>query len=133
MNVADLSRLGGTALSALAFGLLATFPGWHEERDERTGSDVDIKPFPSKPVSQMALFALLLSSIFMLTSSLWQHCAAAASASMISTVSKGDIRASVGPAAAALGWVAFMLVVIPFLGLLVMVISINILDALTDD
>jgi hypothetical protein len=40
-------------LALLSTVLLATFPGWHEERDERTGSDVDVKPFPSRPVSQV--------------------------------------------------------------------------------
>ncbi|KAA8566090.1 hypothetical protein EYC84_008694 [Monilinia fructicola] len=34
--------------------LLATFPGWHEEEDA-LGSEREVKPFPSRPVSQVAL------------------------------------------------------------------------------
>lgn len=33
-------------LSCLAMLLLATFPGWHEETDERTGSLVDVETLP---------------------------------------------------------------------------------------
>lgn len=56
--------------------LLATFPGWHEERDERTGSDVDVRPFPSRPVSQVALAATFVAAVLLLTACLWQHVAA---------------------------------------------------------
>ena len=53
-------------LAFVTFLLLATFPGWHEERDARTGSDIDIKPFPSRPVSQVALALIFIASIFVL-------------------------------------------------------------------
>jgi len=41
-------------LAFLTFLLLATFPGWHTDTSS-SGSEHEVKPFPSRPVSQVAL------------------------------------------------------------------------------
>jgi hypothetical protein len=50
-------------IAFFSFILLSTFPNWHEERDEHTGSDVDVKPFPSRPVSQIVLACTIVVAI----------------------------------------------------------------------
>ena len=124
---------GAIALSALAFMGLATFPGWHEEHNHETGSDINIKPFPSRPVSQGVLFLLCAASLFLGTSALWQHVAAASAASMIDSGSQGFLSGHVGPAAAGLVWLTLALVGVAAIAILVMVMSIRLLDRLTDE
>ncbi|KAK5173090.1 uncharacterized protein LTR77_003212 [Saxophila tyrrhenica] len=119
-------------LAFVVFLLLATFPGWHEERDARTGSDVDIKPFPSRPVSQAALALIFISSIFVLVSVLWQHTASVAAAQVAQDFGNGSVRSGVGTSAMVLGWFGFALLIIVTIGLLVMILSIHLLDRLTD-
>ena len=113
--------------------ILATFPGWHEEHDARTGSDIDIKPFPSRPVSQVALALIFVSSIFVLVSVLWQHTAAVAAAQIAQDFGNGSVKSGVGVSAIVLGWFGFALLIIVTIGLLVMILSIRLLDKLTDD
>lgn len=120
-------------LAFFTFILLATFPGWHEERDRETGSDVDVKPFPSRPVSQVALALIFISSIFVLVSVLWQHTASVAAATIAQDLGNGAVKAGVGTSAMVLGWFSFVLLIIVTIGLLVMILSIIVLDRLTDD
>jgi uncharacterized membrane protein len=121
------------ALTGLAFVGLSTFPGWHEERDPTTGSDIDIKPFPSRPVSQAIAFVLLMASLLVLVSCLWQHVAAASVVSTVSSMSQRTIVGHVGAVAAVLVWLSLAVIVVALLGILVMIISIHLLDLLTDD
>ena len=125
-------RIGSIGLSAIAFVLLSTFPGWHEEVDAN-GSEIDVKPFPSRPVSQAAFAASFISAIFAMISALWQHTSAATAASMIELSHYGFVAAHVGSVATGLVWLGFFLQVIVAIGLLVMILSIIILDKLTDD
>lgn len=125
--------LGAMALSTLTFLGLATFPGWHEEHDPKTGSDIHVKPFPNRRVSNACLFFLCLASLFMSTSALWQHVAAASAASMITSATQGYLTGHVGPAAAAMIWLASGLVVVSTIMLVVMILSIHLLDRLSDD
>jgi len=118
-------------LAFVTFILLATFPGWHEERDEH-GSDVDVKPFPSRPVSQVALALIFIASIFVLVSVLWQHTASVAAATVAQDLGNGSVRSGVGTSAMVLGWFGFVLLIIVTIGLLVMIVSIAVLDKLTD-
>ena len=120
-------------LAFFTFILLATFPGWHEERDRLTGSDVDVKPFPSRPVSQVALALIFISSIFVLVSVLWQHTASVAAATIVQDLGNGSVKSGVGTSAMVLGWFGFVLLIIVTIGLLVMILSIIILDRLTDE
>ncbi|KAF2261006.1 membrane fusion mating protein FIG1 [Lojkania enalia] len=120
-------------LAFFTFILLATFPGWHEERDRVTGSDVEVKPFPSRPVSQVALALIFISSIFVLVSVLWQHTASVAAATVAQDLGNGSVKSGVGTSAMVLGWFGFALLIIVTIGLLVMILSIIVLDRLTDD
>jgi hypothetical protein len=117
----------------LCFLLLASFPGWHEERDRATGSEVDVKPFPSRPVSQSALALVFIASVFVLVSVLWQHTASVAAAQVAQDMGNGSIKSGVGTSAMVLGWFSFALLLIVTIGLLVMILSIHLLDRLTDE
>ena len=121
------------ALTCLGFFGLASFPGWSEEHDETTGSVVDVKPFPARPVSQAIAFVLLMASLLILVSCLWQHVAAASIVTTVSSMSQQRVIGHVGAVAAVLVWLSLALVVFTFLGVLVMIISIYMLDLLTED
>lgn len=116
----------------MAICLLATFPGWHVETDE-AGSERDVKPFPSRPVSQVAMAALILATLLALVSMMWQHTASVAAATMAEDMAYGTVKAEVGPAAVALGWIGLALLAIPALGLFALTRSITLLDRLTDE
>jgi len=120
-------------LAFITFVLLATFPGWHEERDRETGSELDVKPFPSRPVSQVALSLIFIASIFVLVSVLWQHTASVAAATVCQDLGNGSVKSGVGTSAMVLGWFGFVLLIIVTIGLLVMILSIIVLDRLTDE
>ncbi|KAJ5736579.1 Ca2+ regulator and membrane fusion protein Fig1-domain-containing protein [Penicillium malachiteum] len=120
------------AAAAICFLMLATFPGWHEELDE-TGSDVEIKPFPSRPVSHAALATSAVGFSFGLIAALWQHINSAAAASMAEKLSYGQITGHVGPAAMAFGWIGVVLIGVVAHGLLVMIMSISLIRKLTYD
>ncbi|KAL4723344.1 hypothetical protein ACLX1H_009836 [Fusarium chlamydosporum] len=78
--------------------LLATFPGWHEETDSE-GSDREVKPFPSRPVSQIALALIFISAIFVLVSVLWQHTASVAASVIAQDFGNGAVKSGVGTSA----------------------------------
>ncbi|KAJ5153121.1 uncharacterized protein N7482_009599 [Penicillium canariense] len=119
-------------LAFFCFILLATFPGWHEEPDE-SGSAVEVKPFPSRPVSQAALALIFVSSVFVLVSVLWQHTASVAASTIAQDMGNSVVRSGVGTSAMVLGWFAFVLLVVVTIGLLIMILSISMLRKLTDD
>ncbi|KKK24409.1 hypothetical protein AOCH_004791 [Aspergillus ochraceoroseus] len=99
-------------LSFFCFILLATFPGWHEHLDPE-GSEVEIKAFPSRPVSQ--------------------HTASVAASTIAQDLGNGSVKSGVGTSAMVLGWFAFALMVIVTIGLLLMILSLRLLNQLTDD
>ncbi|KAF6219340.1 hypothetical protein HO133_005165 [Letharia lupina] len=119
-------------LAFVCFLLLATFPGWHEEHDDN-GSDREVKPFPSRPVSQVALALIFVASVFVLVSVLWQHTASVGASTIAQDLGNGSVKSGVGTAAMILGWFGFALLIIVTIGLLVMILSIRILDQLTDE
>lgn len=131
-NNNKISSIAAIALAIITICLLATFPGWHEEIDD-TGSEREVKPFPSRPVSLIALAASTLASLLTLVSMMWQHTASVAAATTAQNLGYGTVRSEVGATALALGWVGFALMALPAVGLLVMVLSIQILDQLTDE
>ena len=116
----------------VCFVLLATFPGWHEEIDDR-GSERDVKPFPSRPVSQVALALIFVASVFILVSVLWQHTASVAASTIAQDLGNGSVQSGVGTTAMVLGWFGFALFIIVTIGLLIMILSIKLLDNLVDD
>ncbi|KAH6677441.1 Ca2+ regulator and membrane fusion protein Fig1-domain-containing protein [Halenospora varia] len=107
--------------------LLATFPGWHEEEDA-SGSEREVKPFPSRPVSQIALAIIFIASIFVLVSVLWQHTASVAASIIAQDLGNGSVKSGVGTTAMVLGWFGFALLIIVTIGLLVMILSIRVLS-----
>jgi len=115
----------------ICFLLLATFPGWHEETDFE-GSEREVKPFPSRAVSQVALAIIFVASIFVLVSVLWQHTASVAASTIVQDFGNGSVRSGVGTTAMVLGWFSFALLIIVTIGLLVMILSINVLRELTE-
>jgi len=58
-------RIIAIVLAFVTFVLLATFPGWHVETNQE-GSDVDVKPFPKRAVSQAALAFVFIAAVFVL-------------------------------------------------------------------
>ncbi|CAG8085351.1 unnamed protein product [Penicillium olsonii] len=119
-------------LAFFCFILLATFPGWHEETDDN-GSEREVKPFPSRPVSQAALALIFVSSVFVLVSVLWQHTASVAASTIAQDMGNGSVKSGVGSSAMVLGWFGFVLLVIVTVGLLVMILSISLIRKLTDE
>ncbi|KAI9886593.1 MAG: hypothetical protein M1823_001635, partial [Watsoniomyces obsoletus] len=119
-------------LAFICFLLLATFPGWHEEIGEH-GEVQERKPFPSRPVSQVALALIFISSIFVLVSVLWQHTASAAATTIAQDLGNGSVKSGVGTTAMILGWFSFALLIIVTIGLLVMILSLQMMASLTDD
>ncbi|RMZ91384.1 hypothetical protein DV736_g1396, partial [Chaetothyriales sp. CBS 134916] len=118
-------------LAFLTFLLLATFPGWHTATSS-DGSEHEVKPFPSRAVSQVALATIFISSVFVLVSVMWQHTAAVAASTVAQDLGNGSVKSGVGTTAMVLGWFGFGLLVVVTLGLLVMILSIRLLDTLTD-
>ena len=76
-------------LAFLTFLLLATFPGWHTDTSS-SGSEHEVKPFPSRPVSQVALATIFIASVFVLVSVLWQHTAAVAASTVAQDLGNGS-------------------------------------------
>lgn len=124
--------IAAVALAFITICLLLTFPGWHNEVDDN-GSDREVKPFPSRPVSLIALAAATLGAMLALVSMIWQHTASVAAATTAQDLGYGTIKSAVGATTLALGWVGFALLALAAIGLLVMILSIRILDQLTDD
>ncbi|CAO2647263.1 Nn.00g081850.m01.CDS01 [Neocucurbitaria sp. VM-36] len=119
-------------LASFCTTLLATFPSWDTD-NLRTGSDVDIKPFPSRPVSQVALAQAFVAAVLLLIASLWQHVGAVGSAAMAETANYGNVESSIGTVAMVMAWAGFTIEMCVTIGLLVMILSIIVLDRLTDD
>ena len=126
------TRIVAIILAFACFLLLATFPGWHEEIDE-SGSEKDVKRFPSRPVSQIALALIFVAAVFVLVSVLWQHTASVAASTIAQDLGNGSLQSGVGTAAMILGWFGFSLLIIVTIGLLVMILSLQLLDNLIDD
>ncbi|KAK4033970.1 Ca2+ regulator and membrane fusion protein Fig1-domain-containing protein [Parachaetomium inaequale] len=116
----------------VCFLLLGTFPNWHTETGD-DGSEREVKPFPSRPVTQLALLLVSAASLFALVAALWQHLSGAATSTMAGTLMYGTVSGQVGAGAMALGWIATALLFVVMIGLLVMILSISVLAQLTND
>jgi hypothetical protein len=127
-----IHRVGALALAVLGFLGLATFPGWHEEIDARTGDRIDIKAFPSSKVSLFVAIALGAASLLLMVSALWQHVAAASVVALMSSTAQGkDVVAHAGLASMALGWMSFALATLAFQGIVISTFYVGFLDRLT--
>ena len=112
--------------------LISTFPGWETTTDPDTGWDVDVKPFPSRPISQLALSAAALASLFCAVSALWQHTSAASASTRLEASALGVVKATIGPIATSFVWISFALLATGSAALLMMLATIFVLDKLTD-
>jgi hypothetical protein len=122
------------ALIALSFLGLASFPGWHEERDARTGADIGIKQFTSRPVTHAVVWALGMASLLLMVSTLWQHVAAASVVAILSTAVHGsNVVGDIEAASIALVWLSFALAAVAFQGIIAMAFTVRLLDRLSDD
>lgn len=119
-------------MSSVSFFLLATFPGWHEEVDS-VGSDREVKSFPSRSISILALACVTVASVFSVISALWQHLSAAATVSMVKAFGHGYARGHVGTTAMVFGWGGMALLSLTMMGLLLMIISIRVLADLATE
>ena len=126
------TSIAAIALAFVSICLLLTFPGWHEEVDD-DGTEREVKPFPSRPVSLIALTASMLASLLALVSMTWQHTASVAVATTAQHLGYGTVKSAVGPTSLVLGWVGFGSMALAAVGLLVMVLGIRTLNQLTDD
>lgn len=91
-----------------------------------------MKPFPSRAVSQAALALVFISSVFVLVSVLWQHTASVAASQVAQDLGNGSVKSGVGTTAMILGWFSFGLLVVVTIGLLVIILSINMMRNLAE-
>lgn len=120
-------------LAAITFGLLATFPGWHQEVNEETGSDVDVKPFPTKLGTHAALACASFGAVAAFLAALWQHTGAVVALSIIEQLTYGMVNTKVGVVSAALAWTSIIPLIVCAIGVYVLITSIKLLDRLTND
>ncbi|KAL4909621.1 Ca2+ regulator and membrane fusion protein Fig1-domain-containing protein [Aspergillus multicolor] len=87
----------------LSICIMATFPGWHEEVDD-SGSEVEVRPFPSRPKTQLCMTFQALAALVLITAILWQHVAAVAQAATTEAAFGGTVTGGVGDVAMGLSW-----------------------------
>jgi hypothetical protein len=121
------------ALSILCLAGLSTFPTWRKERNVRTGSFVDIKPFPDRAVTRLCIAASALASALALIAALWQHIAAACAVAVIGAATEGYVVGHVGTSAVALVWLSFSTTAVATMGAYLIAARYRALDRLTDD
>lgn len=129
LNVCSVISVVGCFLAIL---LLNTFPGWHEEIDEH-GSERDVKPFPSRNVSGVVLLTQSAAAGCALCATVWQHCSAVAYASAIGVARLDHVVTKVGAAASALAWTGTCTQLLTCMLTLIMILSVQTLEDLTDD
>ena len=64
---------------------------------------------------------------------MWQHTASVAAATTAQDLGYGTVKSEVGAASMTLGWLGLTFLAIPAMGLLLMIISIQLLDRITDE
>jgi hypothetical protein len=106
--------------------ILASFPRWHEE-DDQNGSEREVKPFPSRLLSQSALAVLTLAALLVFVSVFWQHIASSGAVTMVQSLSYGALKGKLGVVTVVLGWCAVVLDALSAVGILIMILSISIL------
>lgn len=73
-----------------------------------------------------------MASVFVLVSVLWQHTASVAASTIVQDLGNGSVKSGVGTSAMVLGWFGFGLLVVVTIGLLVMILSVKLIQQLTD-
>lgn len=111
---------------------MATFPGWHEDTDER-GSIHDVRTFPSTASSNIGCGMLAMAVLCIMISSLWQHTASVASSTTAQNFAYGVVKSEVGAAAMGIGWALLGAYLVVLLLLGTMTLSTRLLGPLTDE
>lgn len=124
--------LAAIALLVIVIAILMTFPGWHEDTDD-AGSEVDVKPFPSRTLSTIATLLSTFASALALLSMLWQHVASVTFVTNAENMTYRLVKGRVGVVGLALGWLAVFTMIAGSIGLVVMILSVRLLDRLTDE
>lgn len=119
-------------LAFLCILFLATFPNWHEMPNGSTGSLVDVKPFPSRAVSQVALTVSSVAAVLLLIAGLWQHVGSVGAAAMAETANYGNVKTDIGTVAVVMAWIGFMLSTIVSIGMVILVVLLQAIDKLTN-
>lgn len=112
--------------------LLLTFPTWHTATTD-DGSEHEVKPFPSRAVTHLLVVTLCSASFFVLVSMVWSQVAAVTAGGTLDFVFQGLVATNVGWLIPLFGWLAFSLITTGFMAMVVMVLSIQLLDMLTDE
>ena len=128
----ESSSVIACVLAFLSTGIMCTFPGWHTEPDS-DNSEREVKPFPSRGWSRAATALQASAFLASLVSMVWLHCAAVSYSVAVEQATLHAVKGRVGIIAMTLGWLGCMLVALVALGLLIMVLSISLLDRLTDE
>ncbi|EEH37966.2 hypothetical protein PAAG_00887 [Paracoccidioides lutzii Pb01] len=115
----------------ICFLLLSTFPGWHEKLYS-SGSEQEVRPFPSRLVSQLATVLVGLASLLIFVSVFWQHISSAAGVTMGEELNYGAVDGHIGVVSMVLGWGGVIGTALVFLGLIIMLMSISIVSKLID-
>jgi hypothetical protein len=121
------------AISILVFCGQVAYPGWHVDHSEDFESDIEVKPFPSRPLTQACFIASGFAASLLLISALWQNVSAAAAGSTISYTTYGTTKAHVGPVAMVLLWLAFLALTLVSVGLLLLILSLRVLSELSEN
>jgi len=106
--------------------LLFTFPSWHTEEDE-DGSEQEVKPFPSKSITNAALAVVTVASILTFISAYGQHISSSTAGVLAQSLSYETVESHVGTVAMILGWGAVLLELLAAIALLIMILSIRLL------
>ena len=122
----------GLVAALFVIALLATFPGWHEETNDN-GSEVEVKPFPSHPVVNVAYYTSQAATFLIFASAVWQHASAVAFSIALQNASAGLVKSEVGTSAMVLVWFGFGLLALVTIGLYILILSIKLLKDITDD
>lgn len=117
---------------AVAFVALSTLPGWHTQVDI-DGLEHEVKPFPSRTTTSIIGWTLAWAIGFGFVSSLWVHVGVVAATESIKVNFRQLVETRLGVVVLTLSWVAVALTVLALTAIIVMILSIRLLERLTED
>jgi Ca2+ regulator and membrane fusion protein Fig1 len=116
----------------VCLGLFTTFPGWELSVNE-TGSEHEIKPFPSRTITYLIAILLGFATIFSFVSVLWMHSAAATAVVLLNATYHAFVDAKIGTTAMILAWIALFCTAVVLMLLLLTITSIEFIDEIMED
>lgn len=118
-------------LNLVFVSILFCFPGWHEEEDS-DGSVRDVKPFPQRTLVLSALMISTASSLCLYIAVAWQHIATVTAASSVQGLRYGIVEVDTGRTSAVFSWLSVFISFLCSFGMSVVILSIEVLEALAD-